>query len=313
LSRRSLRGLRQLFEGPWFAVFMLAVLLLWNTLLLIAMLAPDTQGAMGEFTADFKRRCLTLDADTGSVVWGNALPYIVAPLVLGVATWLVYRRSLSAAFRRPKALSICVSAALGVVIAGAVGLVAVSRASAVEAGDSPAFPAAKLRTEMSPPEFRLTNQDGQSVSPQDCRGQVVMLTAIYSTCTDMCPMVLAQGKNVMAALSEEERASVRVFAVTLDPERDDQRSLKLMAEGHRVEAPQWNLVTGTPREVNPVIESMGVWRQWNAEKGRLDHANVFLLIDRRGRLAYRFSLGDTQEKWLIEALKLLVAEPEPKP
>ena len=310
---RAGKAVRSLFEGPWFAVFMVSVLVLWNAMLLAVMLAPDLQGPIGAFSADFKRRCLQYDSLTGSVNWGNAIPYMVTPVVLGTATVLIYRKQLGAAFRNPMALSICVGAALGVVCLGAVGLLEVSGVSAASDETTLAFPAEKLRTQLRPPEFRLTNQNGNLVSPQDFRGQVVMLTAIYATCPDACPMVLAQAKNVLAGLTEAERANVHVIAVTLDPERDDPAALTLLADTHRVTAPAWNLVTGTPQQVNPVIDSLGVWRAWNAEKGRLDHSNVFLLIDRQGRLAYRFSLGETQELWLTEALKVLVAESEPRP
>lgn len=311
------RTLRSLFEGPWFAVFMLSVLVAWNAMLVAMMLMPDAQGALGEFTADFKRCCFDFDAVTGSVKWASVVPYVTAPLILGTATFLAYRRQLGVALRKPMALSICVGAALGVVVLGAFGLLSMASAAAGDeslvAGEALPFPADKLRTQLKAPEFQLTNQHGMHVSPQDCRGSVVMITAIYATCTDACPMILTQAKSAMAALTEHEQAQVHVFAVTLDPERDDPAALASMARGHRVKAPQWNLVTGNPDEVNAVIDFMGIWRKWNAEKGRLDHSNAFLLIDRRGRLAYRFSLGDLQQRWLTDALKLLANEPEPEP
>jgi protein SCO1 len=53
---------------------------------------------------------------------------------------------------------------------------------------------------------------------------------------------------------------------------------------------------------------MGIERVRNAETGLIDHANLFLVIDRQGRVAYRFTLGDRQEQWLVSALRLLLAE-----
>lgn len=311
------RTLRSLFEGPWFAVFMLCVLVMWNAMLVAMMLMPDAEGALGDFTADFKRRCFDYDSMTGSVKWASVLPYVTAPFILGTATFLVYRRQLALAWRRPMGLSICVVAALGVVVMGGMGLMALGDAAkageTMVAGQALPFPAKKLRTQLKAPEFRLTNQLGEIVSPQDFRGSVVMITAVYATCPDACPMILIQAKGALAALSEEERAQVRVFAVTLDPGRDDPAALAALARGHRLTAPQWNLVTGDTRDVNSVIDFMGVWRKWNPEKGRLDHSNVYLLIDRNGQLAYRFSVGQVQQQWLSDALKLLVGEPEPNP
>jgi protein SCO1/2 len=309
-----LGSLRALFEGPWFALFMISVLVLWNALILTLMLMPAAPGPLGAFTEDFRRRCLEYDAATGSVVWANALPYITVPSVLAVATVMVYRKQLGAALRRPLALSICVGAALVAVVTGGAGLVAMAGAQAAGANVAAApFPAHKLRTRLKAPEFTLVNQDGGRVSPQDYQGDVVVLTAVYATCPDYCPMILTQARQAVAALTEEEQASIHVIAVTLDPARDDRAALAGMARGHRIAAPQWNLVTGDRREVDRVLDDMGVWRAWNAEKRRLDHSNVFLLIDRQGRLAYRFSLGEVQQAWLSDALRLLVNEPETRP
>lgn len=126
-------------------------------------------------------------------------------------------------------------------------------------------------------------------------------------------MILEQAKSAVARLTEEEAADVHFIAVSLDPENDTPESMARMAHGQHVSTPQWNLTVGPVDEVNRVLDDMGVLREWNPKLMRIDHTNVFLLIDRQGRLAYRFSLGDLQEQWLHEALKILVNEPEPQP
>jgi hypothetical protein len=35
-----------------------------------------------------------------------------------------------------------------------------------------------------------------------------------------------------------------------------------------------------------------------------------MLLDRAGRVAYRFSIGERQERWLASALALLLREPD---
>jgi protein SCO1 len=126
-------------------------------------------------------------------------------------------------------------------------------------------------------------------------------------------MILEQAKSAVARLTEQEMQDVRFIAVSLDPTRDTPESMARMARGQHVSAPQWNLTVGPEDEINRVLDDMGVQRAWNEELMRIDHSNVFLLIDRAGRLAYRFSLGELQEQWLHEALKILVNEPEPRP
>jgi protein SCO1/2 len=46
----------------------------------------------------------------------------------------------------------------------------------------------------------------------------------------------------------------------------------------------------------------------DTDTGLIDHANLFILIDREGRVAYRFTLGERQQDWLGNALRLLLGE-----
>jgi cytochrome oxidase Cu insertion factor (SCO1/SenC/PrrC family) len=49
-------------------------------------------------------------------------------------------------------------------------------------------------------------------------------------------------------------------------------------------------------------------RERNPQTGMIDHANLFIVLDRKGTIAYRFTLGEHQEHWLARALQLLTRE-----
>lgn len=123
---------------------------------------------------------------------------------------------------------------------------------------------------------------------------------------------MAQAKRVVARLTPEENSDVHFLAVTLDPERDDVEALQTFAKYQKVAAPQFNMLTGSNAEINDVLDRMGIERRYNPETHQIDHTNIYLLVDRTGKVAYRFSLGKLQEDWLVEAVKLLCSEPEPK-
>ena len=59
-------------------------------------------------------------------------------------------------------------------------------------------------------------------------------------------------------------------------------------------APLYNLVTGEADEVERVLDDMGVARQRDPETGIIDHASLFILVDRDGKVAYRLGLGERQ-------------------
>ena len=195
----------------------------------------------------------------------------------------------------------------------ALAVVATVVALALAAAQGPGrFPARELRTAHDPPPIRLTDQAGQPVELAALKGKVVMLTAVYATCPHTCPTIMAEAKRVVAALSPNERADLVVIAVTIDPAHDTPEVLARFAEMHGLEPSLWHLVTGEVSEVEQTLDRMGIARTRDAKTGVIDHANLLMVVDRGGRLAYSFTMGPKQEPWLRAALKQLLAErPQP--
>jgi protein SCO1/2 len=136
-----------------------------------------------------------------------------------------------------------------------------------------------------------------------------MLTAVYASCPHTCPVILAQAKRVIGELTPEERAELNVIAVTMDPAHDSPAVLAELASRHGMDVPLYHLVTGNVTEVERVLDAMGVSRKRDEKSGVIDHANLFLLLDREGSVAYRLTLGDRQARWLTSALRVLLHEP----
>ncbi len=94
----------------------------------------------------------------------------------------------------------------------------------------------------------------------------------------------------------------------MDPETDSPEVLAQLAKNHGMDAPLFRLVTGEPAEVERVLDRMEIARQRDPETGVISHANLYLLIDRQGRVAYRLGLGERQQRWLVSALRVLLRE-----
>src|SRR5918999_295644 len=59
------------------------------------------------------------------------------------------------------------------------------------------FEGAVMPDGLKAPDFTLTNQDGERISMRDFRGQPVIVTFLYTTCEDTCPV---QAQTVRRAL-----------------------------------------------------------------------------------------------------------------
>lgn len=297
----------RLISGWPFPAFLVSVLGLATVLLVLVLLVPADGTVLEQFAEEFKVWCFGYDPETGELSWGQVFSFTSAPVMLIGITLLIWWAPLRDVVREaPRRLWAAFAPALVVVavLSAVMGLLGPS----ADASDDLPFPAERLRIAHEPPAFSLVNQHGEQISLESLRGRVVVVTGVYSSCGTACPMILAQARRVVESLSEAERADVSVIGITLDPEHDTPGAMANMALAQRIRPPAFHLVSGEPSEVGAVLDRFDLVRRRDPATGVIDHANLFIVVDRRGRIAYRFSLGEQQERWLGEALRLLVRE-----
>lgn len=135
------------------------------------------------------------------------------------------------------------------------------------------------------PDFKLTNQDGKSVSLSDYRGKGVIISFLFTRCPypDKCPMV---GKKLqdLAELSQAigQQSRLQVLAITLDPKYDKPEVLKAYAQGFDKKHSNWSFLTGSEEEIARVASAFGVL-YWT-ENGVIEHNLRTAFIDGNGRL-----------------------------
>ncbi len=302
-ATNSLESLQRFIGGAGLPAFALWLVLFYELLLMWMLLTPP--GTSG-FVDEFRVWCLGYDPATGRTEWAYVMAMTVPQALLAAMLALLWWQPLRELFARPRAMARHAAAAAALVGGAAAGVVVLGGEPA--AGELP-FPAEALRTAHRAPDLVLTNQLDESVDLSALRGQVVMLTAVYASCPHTCPLVLTQSKRAIAELTPEEREQLRVVAVTLDPEHDSPDVLAQLARVQDMRAPLYNLVTGEANEVERVLDEMGVARQRDPETGIIDHASLFILVGRDGKVAYRLGLGERQERWLVSALRVLLREP----
>ena len=102
-------------------------------------------------------------------------------------------------------------------------------------------------------EFRLSDQFGRPTSLQDHRGQVVVLTFMYTNCPDVCPIVTNQLRDVYMQLSQQADGAddVAVLAVSVDPERDTVEEARRFLDKWGL-ADDWRFLVGSREELAPI-------------------------------------------------------------
>ena len=105
-----------------------------------------------------------------------------------------------------------------------------------------------------PPDWRpplvdgwtLTDQDGNTVTPEDLRGKPYVAGFIFTRCATHCPDLVRKMYDLNESLKDVD---VRLVNVTVDPEYDTVAQLKTYSEIYTEDADRWRFLTGTPEQI----------------------------------------------------------------
>jgi len=157
------------------------------------------------------------------------------------------------------------------------------------------------------PEFDLTTQDGQRLSLKELRGKVVVLTFIYTSCADTCPLLTAKLAGLQAALGADFGPKVFFLSITVDPERDTPAVLQRYAQVHGANLAGWAFLTGTPAEIQQVARRYGIYYR-KTRRGDVDHTFLTSLVDQSGTLRVQYIGVRFDPDELLQDLQALVQE-----
>ena len=163
---------------------------------------------------------------------------------------------------------------------------------------------ARFEGSLRPPTARaaeltgLRDQDGRPASLAEYRGRPVVVTFLYTTCEDTCPLTAQQIRGALDDLGED----VPALAVAVDPPRDTPaRARRFLAEQR---------LTGRLRFL--LGSEPALRRQWRAygiqrQSAKEEHSGYTILLDGEGRQRIGFPADQVTPDRLAHDLRLLGA------
>jgi protein SCO1/2 len=108
------------------------------------------------------------------------------------------------------------------------------------------------------PNLTVMTQHGESVRFYDdlVKGKIVIISFIYTSCTDICPLTTARMAQLEEKLGDMVGRDVFILSMTVDPERDTPQRLKEYATAFRT-GPGWSFVTGKPEDIRAINYKFG--------------------------------------------------------
>jgi len=157
------------------------------------------------------------------------------------------------------------------------------------------------------PDFTLVNQDRKPFHLSGVRGKVVLVTFIYTTCPDVCPLLTAKFAEIQRKLKSEGRNDYFLVSITTDSEVDAPKVLKSYGQRFEADFRSWAFLTGDKKDLSEAWRSFGVYVRKRG-KGLIEHTGLTTLIDRRGIRRIDYYGGLWTEKEVLKDIAALAKE-----
>ena len=142
--------------------------------------------------------------------------------------------------------------------------------------------------------FSLTNQNGQTVTQDTYEGKIYVADFFFTTCQTICPIMTSNMVELQDKLANNP--NVLLLSHTVMPEIDTVAQLKKYALQKKVNAAQWNLVTGSKQEIYDLARKQYLVAKENPDDPLgLVHTENFVLIDTQKRIRGFYDGTQTQE------------------
>jgi protein SCO1/2 len=151
-------------------------------------------------------------------------------------------------------------------------------------------------------DFALENQDGKVVRIADERGKVVVLSPMYTSCQDSCPLVAQQIRGALDDLSDSERSQVVAHAVSVDPVNDTPQHARTFLLERRVRG-YLDFLVGSRAQLAPVWAEFGFSPQTKEQ----EHNSYVVLLNRDGRQQVGFPIDFLTPEGLRHDIEVLLA------
>jgi protein SCO1 len=145
-----------------------------------------------------------------------------------------------------------------------VDLTVVRRPSTAQGAASPPTepPSETLKPGDLVPDFTVTTQEGRELKLGDLKGEVVVLTFIYTRCPlpEFCPAMDSKfadlARRISAVPGRAER--IRLLSISFDPEHDTPEVLAAHAGLRGAKPPLWTFAVASHRELEKVASRFGL-------------------------------------------------------
>ncbi len=158
-------------------------------------------------------------------------------------------------------------------------------------------------------DFKLTNQNGKTITQTDYDGKIYIADFFFTTCQTICPIMTDHMYQIQKEIINDDE--VMLLSHTVTPEIDTVAQLKRYAKLKGVNDAKWNLVTGDKAQIYQLARKsyLAVKTDGNGDAFDMIHTENFMLIDKKRQIRGFYDGTNAEDiARLLEDLKILKKE-----
>ncbi len=143
--------------------------------------------------------------------------------------------------------------------------------------------------------FSMLDQDGNRFDSEYLRGDITVLTFIYTSCPvpDFCPLMSANLDEINRSLTAEEREQVMLLSISFDPQNDSPEVLKEYAKKY-LQTTNHLYLTGDIETIQRITSEFGVFTTFATDQ--IIHNLQTAILDKDLNVISLYS----GNKWTVE-------------
>jgi len=134
------------------------------------------------------------------------------------------------------------------------------------------------------PSFDLIDQNGESFTLENVKGNVWLADFIFTTCAGPCPIMTERMSTVQHDLIDIDK--LKFVSFTVNPDYDTPEVLKKYAKRYDADISTWSFVTGKYEQIQELIAN---GFKMGDEEEIVFHSTRFALVDHEGNLRGYYS------------------------
>jgi protein SCO1/2 len=168
--------------------------------------------------------------------------------------------------------------------------------------------------------FAFINQEGDTVTNKNIKNKIVVVEYFFTTCKSICPKMNENMAKVYQAFRSDD--DVVILSHTVDPKNDTVAAMKAYSLRFDADPKRWMFLTGDKKALYD--QARYSYNITAVEEDTVDiqsdfiHTNVFVLVDKSGRLRMHLDKDGNPEAYdgtneksvaqMIEDIKVLEEE-----